>query len=213
MFRLAVISDVHADLHALTDALLQIDRLRCDAIVCAGDLVDFGLFPDETLSLLAERRIPTARGNHDRWAVERRASQGGGWELSKGSRRFLAALPPSYSLEREGVRVAVHHASPRGDMDGIHPQQIDFELAAAHLHQAAADIVLVGHTHIAFALDVEGVGVIANPAALLRDPADGAENPPATGTFGILELPSRRFSVHRANDGEEAEIIRRTLGR
>ena len=39
MYRLAIISDVHADVHALTDALAAIDRLACDAIVCAGDVV------------------------------------------------------------------------------------------------------------------------------------------------------------------------------
>jgi predicted phosphodiesterase len=40
--RIAIISDVHGDLHALQDALRKIERLRCDEIVCAGDLVDFG---------------------------------------------------------------------------------------------------------------------------------------------------------------------------
>ena len=51
--RIALFSDVHADLHALHDALSRIDALRCDLIVCAGDLVDYGLFPEETLELLA----------------------------------------------------------------------------------------------------------------------------------------------------------------
>src|SRR5580658_692973 len=44
MSRLAIVSDVHADVHALRDALAQIERLGCDAVVCAGDLVDYGLF-------------------------------------------------------------------------------------------------------------------------------------------------------------------------
>jgi predicted phosphodiesterase len=43
MTRIAIISDVHADVRALTDALLRADRLGCDAIVCAGDLVDYGM--------------------------------------------------------------------------------------------------------------------------------------------------------------------------
>ena len=53
MYRIAILSDVHADVHALTDALAAIDRMHCDAVVCAGDVVDFGLFPDETIALLA----------------------------------------------------------------------------------------------------------------------------------------------------------------
>lgn len=47
---IAVISDVHADVHSLDAALQQIRDLGCDQIVCAGDLVDFGLFPEETIS-------------------------------------------------------------------------------------------------------------------------------------------------------------------
>ncbi|MGO9837343.1 MAG: hypothetical protein ACLP1X_24375, partial [Polyangiaceae bacterium] len=42
------------DVHALGDALRMIDAMGCDAIVCAGDTVDYGLFPNETLALLAE---------------------------------------------------------------------------------------------------------------------------------------------------------------
>jgi predicted phosphodiesterase len=56
MSRLAILSDVHGDLYALRDALVQVERLRCDAIVCAGDLLDYGLFPQETIELLIERR-------------------------------------------------------------------------------------------------------------------------------------------------------------
>jgi predicted phosphodiesterase len=44
--KLAVISDVHADVHALQDALVQIERLGCDAIVCAGDTVDYGFYAE-----------------------------------------------------------------------------------------------------------------------------------------------------------------------
>jgi putative phosphoesterase len=210
MHRLAVISDVHADVHALELALKLIERLGGDSIVCAGDLVDYGLFADETLALLATRKIPTIRGNHDRWALDG-SGHGGGAELSLASCRFLAALPRSLSMTFEGVRVAVHHGSPRGDMDGIEPQQISFERAAEHLRAASTDVLVVGHTHLSFQLDVEGVGTIVNPAALLRSPASDDDLPRATARFGVLELPTKRFTVYRVADGREVEIIRRRL--
>jgi putative phosphoesterase len=210
MHRLAIISDVHADCHALQQALMTIERLGCDSIVCAGDLIDYGLFPDETLALLATRKIPTIRGNHDRWALDG-DGHGGGAELSRASRRFLGALPRSLAMTIEGVRIAVHHASPRGDMDGVDPADISFELAADHLRAAAADVLVVGHTHLSFQLDVEGVGTIVNPAALLRSPASDDDLPRATARFGVLELPTKRFTVYRVADGREVEIIRRRL--
>jgi putative phosphoesterase len=208
-YRLAIVSDIHADLHALEDALRAIDAMRPDAIVCAGDLVDYGLFPDETLALLASRKIPCVRGNHDRWVVE--AKGHGGWDFTSASRKFLAALPLSWERVLEGVRVAVHHASPRRDMDGISPLEIDVAYARSLLDRAEADVLVVGHTHIAFRLELPGRGVIVNPAALLRAPAEAADNPPATGTFGILDLPSCAFTVHRAGDGAEVSILRRKL--
>jgi putative phosphoesterase len=207
-YRLAIISDVHGDLQALQDALGQIEQLGCDEIVCAGDLVDFGLFPEETIGLLMERQIPCIRGNHDRWAAKGGAK---GWDLSEGTKEFLSNLPTSWQRTIEGVRVAVHHGSPKGDMDGLEPDQVDLARADTLLRKADCDVLVVGHTHRAFRLDVAGGRSILNPAALLRDPAPGAENPPATGTFGVLELPSRGFHVYRARDGVALEVARRLV--
>ncbi len=72
-------------------------------------------------------------------------------------------------------------------------------------------MLVVGHTHADFEVVVEGVGSIVNPAALLRDPVDGEGVPLATGRFGVLELPSRRFTVYQAADGVEVTIVRRQL--
>lgn len=212
VFRLGIVTDVHGDVHALADALAQIDRLGCDQIVCCGDVVDYGLFPDETIDLLAGRRIPTVRGNHDRWAIEGSSATGGGWDLSKASRRFLASLPTEWRIEHGGLRVAVHHASPGDDMRGISADEIDLPEAEGHLVAADADVLIVGHTHRAFELVVGERKRILNPAALLRSPAEGATNPPATGRFGVLELPSLRFRVMRAADGSDVEILWKTLG-
>jgi len=44
--RIAFISDLHGDVHALVDALRVIDNLGCVAIVCAGDFIDGGFGGD-----------------------------------------------------------------------------------------------------------------------------------------------------------------------
>ncbi len=66
MTKLATLSDVHADVHALRDALAQIDPLGIERIACCGDLIDYGLFVEETLVLLRDRGVACIRGNHDR---------------------------------------------------------------------------------------------------------------------------------------------------
>ena len=207
--RLAILSDVHADVHALEDALRAIDEMKADSIVCAGDLVDYGLFPDETIALLAARNIPCVRGNHDRWVVE--ANGRSAWDLSPSSRRFLASLPTRWEAIIEGVRVVVCHASPRGDMDGVPAAEIDASYARMLLDRANADVLIVGHTHQAFRLELSGRGIIINPAALLRSPTEAADNPPATGSFGILDLPGLAFDAVRASDAASIPMLRRAL--
>ena len=68
-------------------------------------------------------------------------------------------------------------------------------------------------------------GIVANPGAILREipiaeiliynplpqfflPGMGTVQ---RGTFGVLELPSLRFTVYRTADGTEVDIMRRTL--
>lgn len=240
MTRLAIVSDVHADVHALIDALAQAERLGCDLIVCAGDIVDYGLFPQETIDLLMEKGLPCIRGNHDRWAVGRgradapEATADGeprdvsGWDLTPGALRYLAERPPGWDAVIDGTRIAVRHGTPRSDMEGIYPEQMSVEDGRRWLEQARADVLIVGHTHLPFAVNTLGGGLIANPGALLRSPAERQEagawifDPdrgtfvpgpaPGGGTFGVLELPSRRFTVLTASDAAEVEIPRLTLG-
>jgi putative phosphoesterase len=237
--RIAFISDVHADVHALADALAQIERLGCDAVVCAGDLLDWGLFPAETIALLRQHRIPSIRGNHDRWAVGRgRADDpnadrpaalhdASGWDLSEDAMAFLAALPPAWSATLDGVRIAVHHASPGSDVTGIYPDSATETELRGWLDEADADVLVVGHTHIAFCMEVSGRGVVVNPGALLRHPAHPMDSAwlldpstgqfqrapaPGGGTFGVLELPSGAFRVLNAADGAEVQVTRKRLG-
>lgn len=228
MTRLAVISDVHADLHALRDALAQAKRMGCSAIVCCGDLVDYGAYPDETIELLQQLAVPCVRGNHDRWAVTAGATnqERGVSRLRRATMRYLSELPTTWNAVIDDTRVAAHHGTPGSDMDGLDPERMSIEDAHRWLDQAAADVLLVGHTHRPFTVAIAGGALIANPGALLRtssdtrpapwilDPDRGAFIPaPASegGTFGVLDTVTRTFTVHRASDGSPIEIARRTL--
>ncbi len=222
MTRLAILADVHGDDDALERALAQIARLRCEQVVCAGDLVGFGPAPERVVGLVRERRIPCVRGDHDAWAVC--APPGGG---SGPDREVLRLLPRSWRATIDGVRVAMWHAGPGGDTEGIDAELVSEEEVAQYLDQAKTDVLLVGHTHAPMCLAGPDGARIVNPGALLRaeavrtsgpwlsDPATGMMAPvPAAGggLFGVLELPARRFDVYRAGDGAEVEIVRREPG-
>jgi putative phosphoesterase len=203
--KLAVISDVHADLHALRDALGQIARIGVERTLCCGDLLDYGMFPEETLTVLREQRISCIRGNHDRWAVAS-GSDMSGWDLSEASVAYLDALPTHWRKLIDGTRVVLAHARPENDMHGIAPDAPGRELVDL-LDEAGADVLLVGHTHVPFARRLPDGRLVCNPGALLRDPAPGiAVLTP--GTFGILDVAggTATFEVRRALDGKLVEL-------
>jgi diadenosine tetraphosphatase ApaH/serine/threonine PP2A family protein phosphatase len=63
--KIALISDIHANLPALQAVLGAIDELDCVRILCGGDLVGYGPHPCECVELVRERKISCVRGNHD----------------------------------------------------------------------------------------------------------------------------------------------------
>jgi predicted phosphodiesterase len=76
------------------------------------------------------------------------------------------------------------------------------------LRAANADVVVVGHTHRAMELRL-GDRLVLNTGALLRDPSDGWERElPTPGTFGVLELPVKAWTVIDSRTGHPVEIVR-----
>src|SRR5215471_16857772 len=63
--RIAVISDIHANLQALTAVLSAIDEAGAEEVWCLGDLVGYGAKPDEAVELVRGRASVCLAGNHD----------------------------------------------------------------------------------------------------------------------------------------------------
>ena len=134
--KVGIVSDIHGDIVALDAALARLRAMKCDQIWCAGDLLDVEPFGEEVVQRIKAEGIFCIRGNHERWALERRRRQPdlrrsapsiveaadlftGGAELSHDALVYLATLPASWSAELAGVRVAMWHARPGSDMEGI----------------------------------------------------------------------------------------------
>ncbi len=63
--RTAVISDIHANLEALTAVLNRIRLLHVDQTVCLGDIVGYNADPNECIEILQSEKIMCILGNHD----------------------------------------------------------------------------------------------------------------------------------------------------
>src|SRR5439155_23779286 len=118
--RVAVISDIHGNLHALEAVLQDVDAQRVDVTWCLGDLVGYGPRPNRCCALAAERAAICLAGNHDlavRGDIDLEefagdAAAAAAWTrgvLDDDSRSFLAGLAPS--ARAEGVEL--YHGSPR----------------------------------------------------------------------------------------------------
>ena len=222
-----VLADVHGDIFALDAALARLHQMGCNPILCTGDLIEMEPFGEEVIQRLkSEKNVICIKGNHERWALERRHRRkdvrgffepcniadyvGGGIDLSREALAWLATLPGHWEGELEGVRVAMWHARPGSDVEGVVKETTGPELRHRLLEQAHAQILIVGHTHVEFELMVDvPPGKILNPGACCGKAYIYRQAGPLIvpdefrpATFGVLELPSMRFKVYRALDGE-----------
>src|SRR5271157_1309289 len=120
--KLGLVADIHGDPVALELAWAHLITMKVDRIVCAGDLVGYGPFPDRVVTFLKERQIPSVRGNHDRWAVSR--GPGAVDELGRGkpsleTLEYLGSLPADFLIEAGSRIGVVVHGSPSSDMEFV----------------------------------------------------------------------------------------------
>jgi len=158
--RLAIISDVHANLEALQATLDEISRDAVDRILCLGDIVGYNADPAECIGLLRERDALCVAGNHDRAVVGHIstetfppvAARAVAWTRSRlGAEAldFLAGLPLTLAIGCELVAVhgALHPDCGRElvRLDTEEARRLSFAALAAH--PSGARVCAFGHTH------------------------------------------------------------------
>jgi putative phosphoesterase len=162
--RVAVITDIHANMPALEAALARIEQLEIGTVYCGGDLVGYGPHPNEVAALIEERGIPTIYGNYD-YAVARDLDDCGcayvtpqdrelgqrsvEWTLAhtdRASKEFMRGLPFDLRFQLGDQRVRLVHGSPRKVNEYLFEDKParTFERIAAI---ADCDVLGFGHTH------------------------------------------------------------------
>ncbi len=63
--RIAIISDIHSNVEALTEVFKVIEKSRVDRIVSLGDIVGYGASPNPCCELVRQNAEVTLLGNHD----------------------------------------------------------------------------------------------------------------------------------------------------
>ncbi len=151
--RVAVISDIHANLPALEAALGAIDSTGVEEIWCLGDVVGYGAQPNGCTELVRERCAVCLVGNHDLAVLgeldissfSSGAADAVSWtqdHIDSASLDFLRELEPSG--ERESI--ALFHASPR---DPVWEYVLSIDQAEDCMDLQPQPVSLIGHSHMA----------------------------------------------------------------
>ena len=226
--RIAVVSDVHANLVALDAVLAAAGSV--DGVWHLGDVVGYGPDPNGVVRRLRDLNAIGVRGNHDAAAVggdeiewfnpdARRAMEWTRAALEPDALAWLSALPE----RRTESGIELVHGSPR---QPIWEYIVSEASARANLDRLAGRLALHGHTHVPVAWrdaggDVELIPgrdgealalddrhVLLNPGSV-GQPRDGLP----TASFLILEPDGGRATWHRtAYDIGAVQAAMRTAG-
>ena len=173
--RIAVISDLHANLQAWRAALRDLVGAGADSIVCLGDVVGYGPEPRAVLDGLREATDNIVMGNHEAAVAgrmdlsefgdtARRLIEWTRGQLDDEAVRFLGALPPGIA----GHGALFVHAEAADPMRFEYVE--DAASARANLEGRAESLVFAGHTHLpgVFVMDPAGSEVVHGLPPLLR---------------------------------------------
>ncbi len=166
--RYAIISDLHANLEAVTACFDEIERIKPDKTICLGDLVDYCAQPNEVIELAKAKCDVVIIGNHDEaqfnYAMIERYTENA-WISSVHTRRvidpkhidFFRSL--KYSHSDSGILFV--HASP------LRPETyryvLNTESAVNNFNSFNEKICFIGHSHKPLLFEESGNTV--NPAA------------------------------------------------
>ena len=221
--KIAVISDIHANLIALKTVLEDIKEQNCDKIFCLGDLAMAGPQPVETVDFIIKQTDWTIiQGNTDKLIVDysselfenmmntfplmAKALREDVKVLREDQKEFLRKLPPQKELEIEGVKILLVHGSPRRNNEDILPN-LPIEQVEEIIDGVNADLILCGHTHMPAGYQTNTKQTVINDGSVGRPMTEDLK-----ACYLILDINNGSFTAeHRLLDytrEKAAEIMR-----
>ena len=155
--RLAIFSDVHANIEALSAVLEAYRRESIDEYYCLGDVVGYGASPNECADLIRNLARVTILGNHDAavagrmdysyyYEAARQALDTHARSLTPENMAWLRSLPYKHELTDHGVDLC--HGSP------LRLEEFEYIFAPEQARECLSmwdelgDLTLIGHSHL-----------------------------------------------------------------
>ncbi|OQY54195.1 MAG: metallophosphoesterase, partial [Desulfobacteraceae bacterium 4572_88] len=167
--KIAVISDIHGNMDAFEQVLADIDNSNVDAIISLGDNIGYGPEPEQVVTLIRERNIPTVMGNHEMVAANPSKLDWFNPTARKSLEKTISLLSDSSvsficKIERckvcHGYRF-VHGFPP--DSPTVYLFQVPEERLRYAFQQMEEKICFVGHTHELEIVGFDGENITHSP--------------------------------------------------
>jgi putative phosphoesterase len=181
--RMLVISDLHANLEALTAVLNETRRKHIDRVICLGDFVGYGAKPNQVLDRMRQMRAEKlyVRGNHDRVVAGEEDGEGFNqaaraaalWtrdQLSATNRAFVKSLPVGPVSDGNGILIC--HGSPFDEDEYIFSEHDAYRVLLSY----EVPLIFFGHTHLPVVFEYDpgkrlSARLIKKPAIVTLNPA------------------------------------------
>ncbi|MCL1977519.1 MAG: YfcE family phosphodiesterase [Candidatus Bathyarchaeota archaeon] len=208
--KIAVLADIHANIHALEIVIQDAEKRGAQLFLNAGDSIGYGAFPNEVLHLIYEKNMLNVCGNFDAETLKNSHKHNSNnsntkkvalsytkKELTKSCKIYLNSFAAQIELELANKKVFMTHASPLSPTEHLTPDTPERHLKKVVAH-TDADIIIVGHSHEQFHKQLDDVSII-NPGSVGR-PGDG--NPQAA--YVMLSLNPLKIDLIRLKYPVEA---------
>jgi predicted phosphodiesterase len=152
--RIAILSDLHANLEATQAVLADANERACTNYICLGDVVGYNANPRECLEIIQKMACPIVKGNHDEQAsldessrdFNALAEMAINWtrqQLTDSDKQWLRDLPLSRAVRDFTI---VHATLDSPGQWGYVFNTLD---AAASFPSQNTTVCFFGHTHVA----------------------------------------------------------------
>ncbi len=175
--RIAVFSDIHANILALNNVLKEIEKDGFDAVYCLGDLVGYGPRPNEVIETMRNSGIQTVMGNYDDGVGYERGDCGCAYvtdeekrngqksiewtteQVTPENKEYLRSLHERFEFKANGYKVLLVHGSPRRINEYLYEDR-PMKSLQRMLESIDADVMLCGHTHKPYSRTVNSTHII-----------------------------------------------------
>jgi predicted phosphodiesterase len=227
--KIALFSDIHANLPAMEAMFKDMDEKNPDAVYCLGDLVGYNIWPNEIIHEIRKRKIPTIAGNYD-FGVGRSSGDCGcaykteddknmgnqsialtNQLIGAEERNYLRTLPAhiqlEYQLNNDKLFLLMVHGSPRKINEYLFEDRDESSMMRI-MESSHADMMFFGHTHKPYhrIFEYEAEGKIAYRHAINLGSVGKPKDGDPRGCYVMVHISEQSSKFDK--DSIQVEFVR-----